>query len=75
MLCDDRDAKRISGVDKIANLDTVDGLFMDPYDLSLTRGRGQSRRQNLTNEYTPAIGVNLLATACRSLLLRRLAAA
>lgn len=28
-------------VAKIAALDTVDGLFMGPYDLSLTRGRGQ----------------------------------
>ena len=28
-------------VEKIAALDTVDGLFMGPYDLSLTRGRGQ----------------------------------
>ena len=27
--------------DYIAALDTVDGLFMGPYDLSLTRGRGQ----------------------------------
>jgi 4-hydroxy-2-oxoheptanedioate aldolase len=26
---------------EIAALDTVDGLFMGPYDLSLTRGRGQ----------------------------------
>jgi 2-dehydro-3-deoxyglucarate aldolase/4-hydroxy-2-oxoheptanedioate aldolase len=30
-------------VGEIANLDTVDGLFMGPYDLSLTRGRGQYR--------------------------------
>jgi 2-dehydro-3-deoxyglucarate aldolase/4-hydroxy-2-oxoheptanedioate aldolase len=28
-------------VRRIAALDTVDGLFMGPYDLSLTRGRGQ----------------------------------
>jgi 2-dehydro-3-deoxyglucarate aldolase len=28
-------------VSAIAALDTVDGLFMGPYDLSLTRGRGQ----------------------------------
>jgi 4-hydroxy-2-oxoheptanedioate aldolase len=27
----------------IAALPTVDGLFMGPYDLSLTRGRGQYR--------------------------------
>ena len=26
---------------EIAKFDTVDGLFMGPYDLSLTRGRGQ----------------------------------
>src|SRR5262245_22693706 len=31
-------------VDKIAALPTVDGLLMGPYDLSLTRGRGQYRR-------------------------------
>jgi 2-dehydro-3-deoxyglucarate aldolase/4-hydroxy-2-oxoheptanedioate aldolase len=28
-------------VEAIAALDTVDGFFMGPYDLSLTRGRGQ----------------------------------
>jgi 2-keto-3-deoxy-L-rhamnonate aldolase RhmA len=31
-------------VDRIAALPTVDGLLMGPYDLSLTRGRGQYRR-------------------------------
>jgi 4-hydroxy-2-oxoheptanedioate aldolase len=31
-------------VEAIAALDTVDGLFMGPYDLSLTRGRGQYAR-------------------------------
>jgi 2-keto-3-deoxy-L-rhamnonate aldolase RhmA len=31
-------------VDKIVALPTVDGLLMGPYDLSLTRGRGQYRR-------------------------------
>jgi 2-dehydro-3-deoxyglucarate aldolase/4-hydroxy-2-oxoheptanedioate aldolase len=30
-------------VNEIAALETVDGLFMGPYDLSLTRGRGQYR--------------------------------
>ncbi len=35
-------------VGEIAGLDTVDGLFMGPYDLSLTRGRGQykARRED-----------------------------
>jgi len=31
----------LSQVDQIVALPTVDGLFMGPYDLSLTRGRGQ----------------------------------
>jgi 4-hydroxy-2-oxoheptanedioate aldolase len=31
----------LAQVDEIAALPTVDGLFMGPYDLSLTRGRGQ----------------------------------
>jgi 2-dehydro-3-deoxyglucarate aldolase/4-hydroxy-2-oxoheptanedioate aldolase len=31
---------------EIAKLDTVDGLFMGPYDLSLTRGRGQYKAGN-----------------------------
>ncbi len=31
----------LNDVERIAALPTVDGLFMGPYDLSLTRGRGQ----------------------------------
>jgi 4-hydroxy-2-oxoheptanedioate aldolase len=37
-------------VEAIAALDTVDGLFMGPYDLSLTRGRGQYARTEADRE-------------------------